>query len=692
MRLIRHPENRSALLPAIFCACAAGLYLVYLGWGERISFDALVHFRDRYVPTEAVVVTMNEEAYSDTNFNKGYRYPDFNRAKHAEFVNRLKADGARAVVFDLFFKNPQPEDKEFAAAITNFGKVVIVYELEKLPPGFLGFHTNDPSKALRNLSGCKIAMPLVGERDVIRQFPPETGYRSTVARAAAETVGVAVDPFPTSERWVSYYGDRGELPREDYPDAFAHSEGYYKDKVVFVGGKPEIKLVAEASDEFGTPFTRWSGNKMRGVEIHATILLNLIRNEWLTRLSGRDETIVILLVGLVFGWVFTLVRPVPGLILIPVGVAAVSIGAVALYWTQRIWLNWLVIGWFEIPMAWATSAVIYSRVLARQKLVLERDKATLQKALLISQSAHPSAATLVAVRPVRSAAEMLVNVQPTPIKEDPAEIAQYEVLKKIGEGAFGQVWLARDRVATFCAIKVIYRRNFSDSRPFEQEFEGVQNFAAISRRHAGWVPILHVGISESGGFFYYVMDVADDFKSGPNIDPGNYTPKTLGKLVVERQYLPVEECIRIGIDLADALAALHAHRLVHRDIKPSNIIFANHRPKLADIGLVAQIEKSQTALGTEGFMLVGELGTRAADIFALGRVLYMAATGNPPDAHPSFPDSMDERNDARDLARLMEIINKACARKHEERYENAGQLHDDLVKLHMVFMEAEAQV
>jgi hypothetical protein len=39
----------------------------------------------------------------------------------------------------------------------------------------------------------------------------------------------------------------------------------------------------------------------------------------------------------------------------------------------------------------------------------------------------------------------------------------------------------------------------------------------------------------------------------------------------------------------------------------------------------------------------------------------------------------------------MEVINKACARQHEERYENAAQLHDDLVKLHMVFMEAEAQ-
>lgn len=690
MRPIRQPENRSALLPAIFCAWAAGLFLVYLGWGERISFDALVHFRNAIVPTDAVVVTMDEEAYSDTNFNKGYQYPNFNRAKHAEFVNRLKADGARAVVFDLFFKTPQPEDKEFAAAITNFGKVVIVYELEKLPPGFLGFHTNDPSKALQNLAGCKIAMPLVGERDVIRQFPPETEYRSTVARAAAETVGVAVDPFPTSERWVSYYGDRGELPRENYRDAFAHSEGYYKDKVVFVGGKPEIKLVAEASDEFGTPFTRWSGNKMRGVEIHATMFLNLIRNEWLTRLSARNEVILILLVGLVFGWVFTLLRPAHGLILAPIGIAAVSIGAIVLYWTHRIWLNWLAIGWFEIPIAWAARAVIYSLVLFRQNVLLERDKVALQKALLISQSAN-SAATLVAVRPLKSAAEMLVNVQPVPIKEEPAEIPQYEVLKKIGEGAFGQVWLARDRVGTFCAIKVIYRRNFPEAGPFEQEFEGVQNFAAISRRHAGWVPILHVGISETDGFFYYVMDVADDFKSGPNIDPADYTPKTLGKLIVERQYLPVEECIRIGIDLADALAALHAHRLVHRDIKPGNIIFANHRPKLADIGLVAQIEKSKTSLGTEGFMLVGELGTRAADIFALGRVLYVAATGNPPDAHPSYPPSIDQRNDARELAQLMEVINKACARQHEERYENAAQLHDDLVKLHMVFMEAEAQ-
>ena len=636
------------------------------------------------------MITMDETDYRDPNLNRRYgKYPKFDRETHAKFLTRLKDDGARLVVFDIYFADPQEEDGLLAAAITNFGKVVIAGGgLEVLSGEFLGAHTNDPTDEFLNLPGCKIGFPDV-DKDVVRTFPIELPYRPSIALAAAQTWTNAVNARP--DRWVRYYGDNGELPTETYRNAFGHPAGYYKGKAVFIGGKPEVKYVGESADEFATPLTRWSGNKMRGVEVHATMFLNLIRHEWLTRLSRRDEVILILLVGLVFGWVFTLVRPIPGLILVPVGVAAVSIGAIALFWTERIWFNWLVIGWFEIPVAWATSAVVYSGALFRQKQLLERDKVTLQKELLTLKSARATAATLVAARPVMSAAETLAKVQPAPIKEEPADIAQYEVLKRIGEGAFGQVWLARDRVATFCAIKVIYRRNFSDSRPFEREFEGVQNFAAISRRHTGWVPILHVGISETGGFFYYVMDAADDFKTGPNIDPGEYSPKTLGKVIAEREYLSVEECIRIGIDLADALAALHSHRLVHRDIKPANIIFVNHRPKLADIGLVAQIEKSQTVLGTEGFMLTGELGTRAADIFALGRVLYVAATGNPPDEHPSFPSSIDQRNDARELAQLMDIINKACARKHEERYENAGELHEDLVKLHMAFMEAEAQ-
>ena len=130
------------------------------------------------------------------------------------------------------------------------------------------------------------------------------------------------------------------------------------------------------------------------------------------------------------------------------------------------------------------------------------------------------------------------------------------------------------------------------------------------------------------------MDPADDLALGPVIDPVKYAPKTLGKMLVDKEYLPVEECIDLGIELAAALAALHGNRLVHRDVKPSNIIFANHKPRLADIGLVAQADGNKSIAGTEGYMPTDHLGTPLADIFSLGRVLYVAATGCPPTRHP----------------------------------------------------------
>jgi len=655
-----------------------GILLSAAGWGEWMSFDALAKIRSGPIPNEAIIITMDETAYADPELNKGYEYPKFNRATHAKFLDKLKADGAKLVVFDIFFKNGQPEDAALAEAIRNHGNVVIAAGgLEQLSPEFAGFHTNDPAKAFVDLPGCRIGLPEV-EKDVVRTFPLETDYRPSLARAAAEGWGVAVNPFPKSERWVGYYGDRGQLPTETYRDALGHPAGYYRDRAVFIGGKPKIKFLSEPSDEFNTPLTRWSGEKMRGVEIHATMFLNLIRHEWLTRLGRWRESGMILLVGILFGWLCTFFRPAPGLILVPLGIAAISGAAIFLFATQRLWFNWLVIGWVEIPAAWATSAVIYSRTLFREKQSLQLELDSIK-------SAHASAATIVTMPqsqlPAVSAAVALANLQPITIKDGLVAIPDFELLIKIGEGAYGEVWLARNLVGTFRAIKILYRKNFSEQRPFEREFEGVRNFESISRAHQGWVPILHVGKNEGRGFFYYVMDPADDLKSGQNINPAAYTPKTLGKLLIEKQYLSIEQCIELGIVVADALAALSGHKLVHRDIKPSNIIFANNKPRLADIGLVAHVDQSRSVVGTEGFIPPEGPGTPRADIFSLGRLLYMTATGCAPDRHPELPTSLDARNDARDLMRLMEIINKACARNQAERFETAAQLHDDLVKL-----------
>ena len=72
-------------------------------------------------------------------------------------------------------------------------------------------------------------------------------------------------------------------------------------------------------------------------------------------------------------------------------------------------------------------------------------------------------------------------------------IADHEVLRSIGKGSYGEVWLAKNLTGTLRAVKVVHRNSFTDARPFEREFGGLKRFEPISGSHAGFVRILHVG-------------------------------------------------------------------------------------------------------------------------------------------------------------------------------------------------------
>src|SRR5438094_2255726 len=89
-------------------------------------------------------------------------------------------------------------------------------------------------------------------------------------------------------------------------------------------------------------------------------------------------------------------------------------------------------------------------------------------------------------------------------------IPDHELIRLIGRGSYGQVWLAKNAVGTLRAIKVVYRATFEKAEHFEREFKGLQKFEPISRSHEGFVDILQLGCNEEAGCFYYVMELADD--------------------------------------------------------------------------------------------------------------------------------------------------------------------------------------
>src|SRR5687767_1773882 len=92
----------------------------------------------------------------------------------------------------------------------------------------------------------------------------------------------------------------------------------------------------------------------------------------------------------------------------------------------------------------------------------------------------------------------------------PPAIPDHELLRCIGRGSYGEVWLARNVMGAYRAVKIVYRDSFESDRPYEREFAGIKKFEPISRRHESQVDILHVGRNDQAGYFYYVMELADD--------------------------------------------------------------------------------------------------------------------------------------------------------------------------------------
>ncbi len=223
-------------------------------------------------------------------------------------------------------------------------------------------------------------------------------------------------------------------------------------------------------------------------------------------------------------------------------------------------------------------------------------------------------------------------------------IPDHEILRMIGAGAYGEVWLARSLTGAYRAVKVVWREDFANDALFAREFEGVLNYEPIARDIIGLVHILHVG--RHGGenpYYYYVMELADDAYTGIHLDPEGYTPRTLQsdmKLYGSRA-MPLDYVLEVGCQLARALEALHAEGLTHRDVKPANIIFVNGRAKLADAGLVAA-GNQRAFVGTEGYIPPEGPGSPRADVYALAKVLYEMGTGLDRLNFPALPDELPE--------------------------------------------------
>ena len=247
---------------------------------------------------------------------------------------------------------------------------------------------------------------------------------------------------------------------------------------------------------------------------------------------------------------------------------------------------------------------------------------------------------------------------------------------------------------------MVWRNKFEEERPFQREFEGIQRFERISREHSSQLCLFHIGRNDRDGYFYYVMELADDCSQpkvalgmpagkGPipdspsmrqAFDASTYIPHTL-RADLEHGPLTPNRVLEIGLALTDALSRLHSHGLVHRDVKPSNVIFVNGRPKLADIGLVTNANDTNSIVGTEGYLPPEGPGTPQADLFALGKVLYEAVTGLDRKQFPQLPPGLRTWPSREQVLELNEVLLKACSRDVGERYRTCEEMRGELALL-----------
>ena len=391
--------------------------------------------------------------------------------------------------------------------------------------------------------------------------------------------------------------------------------------------------------------------------------MNLVNGDWLRRPGSWIEALVLVAAGTLLGGALCRLRPLPAGVLAAAFALALALGAVSSSYFTNYWFPWLVIAGGQAPCAlvWA---------LATQKF-----------------RAPQTAMELVAAsKPHRHAANAQVIIGTV---QDLPDTPDYELLNPpFGQGAYGKVWLARNAIGQWQALKVVYLASFGeDADPYEREFNGIKRYKPISDKHPGLLRVDFVSQKKPAGYFFYVMELGDPLEAGWERKPSTYKPRDL---VSERrrakgEKLPVRECVRIGLALADALDFLHRNGLTHRDIKPQNIIFVNGRPKLADMGLIAEIrppEQKRTYVGTPGYMPPPpELpGTPQADIYALGMMLYVLSTGRNPTFFPEISTTLAASTDLADFFPLNAVILRACRPDCAQRYASAAEMHSALLE------------
>lgn len=264
-----------------------------------------------------------------------------------------------------------------------------------------------------------------------------------------------------------------------------------------------------------------------------------------------------------------------------------------------------------------------------------------------------------------------------PGSSKPPVVPDLELIRKIGRGGFGEVWLARNRTTGLLqAVKLVALRREERVDPAGREVASIVRLEAnIRRKHPNLLDIHHVG--QVPGFVFYTMELADDITGGLATANKAYRPATLRERL-DNGPLPPKECIRCAEQLLSGLACLHSADMIHRDVKPANCLFVNGELKLADFGLLTEARPGISRVGTLDYMPPdGHMDARA-DVFASGLVIYEMVTGLPADQSPRLGHRASHIVEDPALERLNRLMLRATEKEPDQRFRDAGEMLSNL--------------